>query len=108
MGLEGFGDLSIGLVACVLVLREVFAFLSKRESLAATDQGGDCDDARATLGQIDGKLDDLNAATQSMAAILTRTDPDGLPLCYTPRSLGKSVERLAESVDKLAARDRLG
>ena len=107
MGLEMLGDAGIGIVAAVLIIREVMSYLSKREAaLAASSDDGECDEAMGKLNSMDGKLDDLSAATQSMAAILTRTDPDGLPLCYTPRSLGTSLEKLAVSVDRLGERIR--
>jgi len=105
MGLEGVGDAGIVGVLVVLVLREVFSFLKSKEA----SMDGDCDDAMIKLSQIDDKVDDLQGATQAMSAILTRTDADGLPLAYTPRSLtttldalGKSVERLGDKVDRLA------
>ena len=108
MGLEHLGDAGIGIVAAVLIIREVMNFLAKREAAMSTGSSddGECDEAIGKLNSMDGKLDDLNAATQSMAAILTRTDPDGLPLCYTPRSLGTSLEKLAASVDRLGERIR--
>ena len=104
MALESLGDAGIGIVAAVLIIREVMSFLKAREESRGGDD--DCDEAMNKINGIDGKIDDLSAATQSMAAILTRTDPDGLPLCYTPRSLGASLDKLAQSVDRLGERIR--
>lgn len=110
MGLETIGDAGIGIVAAVLIIREVLNFISRRDAAAAaaaSDNGDDdCDEAIGKLNTIDGKLDDLAGATLQMSAILSRTDPDGLPLCYTPRSLGSTLEKLAASVDRLGERVR--
>ena len=109
MGLESIGDAGIGIVAAVLIIREVLNFISRRDAAAASASSGgddDCDEAIGKLNTIDGKLDDLAGATLQMSAILSRTDPDGLPLCYTPRSLGSTLEKLAASVDRLGERVR--
>ena len=108
MGLESLGDAGIGIVAAVLIIREVMSYLKTREATlaGAQPQDDDCDEAIGKLNSMDDKIDDLSAATQSMAAILTRTDPDGLPLCYTPRSLTLTLEKLAGSVDRLGERIR--
>jgi len=109
MGLESIGDAGIGIVAAVLIIREVLGFISRRDAAAASASSGgddDCDEAIGKLNTIDGKLDDLAGATLQMSAILSRTDPDGLPLCYTPRSLGSTLEKLAASVDRLGERVR--
>ena len=109
MGLESIGDAGIGIVAAVLIIREVLNFISRRDAAAASASSGgddDCDEAIGKLNTIDGKLDDLAGATLQMSAILSRTAPDGLPLCYTPRSLGSTLEKLAASVDRLGERVR--
>jgi len=106
MGLEAFGDAGVGIVAAVLIIREVLGYLKAREAANADADDGDCDEAIGKLNSIDGKLDDLAGATLQMSAILSRTDPDGLPLCYTPRSLGTTLEKLAASVDRLGERVR--
>lgn len=108
MGLDVLGDAGIGIIAAVLIIREVFSFLKTREAREAAnkDDDGDCDEALGKLKSIDTKLDDMSAATLQMSAILSRTDPDGLPLCYTPRSLVSTLEKLAASVDRLGERIR--
>ena len=109
MGLEALGDAGIGVVAAVLIIREVLGYLKAREAGEAAAAGaddGECDEAIGKLNSIDGKLDDLAGATLQMSAILSRTDPDGLPLCYTPRSLVSTLEKLAASVDRLGERVR--
>ena len=106
MGLEALGDAGIGVVAAVLIIREVLSYLKAKEAATASADDGDCDEAIGKLNNIDDKLDDLAGATVQMSAILTRTDPDGLPLCYTPRSLPVTLEKLAQSVDRLGERVR--
>ena len=101
MGLESIGDAGIVGVLVVLVLREVFSFLAKRESAVAGVSDDDCDEVMGKLGQVNSKVDDLAGATQAMSAILTRTDADGLPLCYTPRSLTSSLDALAKNIERL-------
>lgn len=108
MGLESIGDAGIVGVLVVLILREVFSFLAKREAAASGGVDEDCDEALGTMRKIDTKLDDLSGATQAMSAILTRTDADGLPLCYTPRSLTTSLDALAKNIERLTDRvDRI-
>jgi|TARA_R110002110_G_scaffold5043_4_gene25615 hypothetical protein len=109
MGLDSLGDAGIGIVAAVLIIREVMGYLKARE--ASSSSGGDdadCDEAIGKLNKIDDKVDDiqsgvadLRGATVQMSAILSKTDPDGLPLCYSPRSLTTSLSALSNSVEKL-------
>jgi hypothetical protein len=109
VGLEHLGDAGIGIVAAVLIIREVMGYLKAREQTSAiTADDGDCDEAIGKLNKIDDKVDDiqsgvadLRGATVQMSAILSKTDPDGLPLCYSPRSLTTSLTALSSSVEKL-------
>lgn len=94
MGLDSLGDAGIGIIAAVLIIREVMGYLKARESASG---GGDCDKAEETLSEI-------AASTQAMSAILVKTDSDGLPLCYTPRSLTTAIESLAVGIEKLSDR----
>ncbi len=110
MGLESLGDAGIGIVAAVLIIREVMGYLKAREQTSAiTADDGDCDEAIGKLNKIDDKVDDLQSgvadlrgATIQMSTILSKTDPDGLPLCYTPRSLTTSLDSLGKSIEKLS------
>ena len=110
MGIEHLGDAGIGIVAAVLIIREVMGYLKAREASSASGgDDGDCDEAVGRLNKIDDKVDDiqsgvadLRGSTVQMAAILSKTDPDGLPLCYSPRSLTTSLSALSASGEKLS------
>jgi len=109
----GIGGVSAAGILLVLIVREFLQYIAKRDTAASSDDM-DCDEAIGKLNKIDDKVDDLQSgvadlrgSTVQMAAILAKTDPDGLPLCYTPRSLtasldslGKSIERLSDKVDR--------
>lgn len=102
MGLEYLGDAGIGIIAAVLIVREVMGYLKTREASAGSASSADCDKAEETLTEI-------AKSTQAMSAILVKTDSDGLPLCYTPRSLTTAIESLASGIDKLSDKvERLG
>ena len=44
----------------------------------------------------------MSANMEKVSEVLTARDAEGLPLCYTPRSLGKSIEHLSVSVSRLS------
>tara|TARA_R110000824_G_scaffold102100_1_gene242262 strand:+ start:8515 stop:8853 length:339 start_codon:yes stop_codon:yes gene_type:complete len=97
----GIGGVSAAGILLVLVVREFLQYIAKRDAAASPDDDAECDAAMTKLDQVGEKVDDLQTSTQAMAAILSRTDPDGLPLCYTPRSLTTSLDSLAKSVERL-------
>ena len=99
--MENLGDIGIGVVAAVLILREVFSFL-KSQKLAAT-VGDDPHD------RIEADLATLVASTGQMAAMMLKTDDSGTPLVYTPRSLTTAIDALAKNIDRLTDKvERVG
>ena len=103
--LGGLGGLSAAGIFILIILREVFSFLKSKESgaPAASDPDPDC------VKEIDEQLKLIREAQvrtaancEKMAEVMAAKDLDGLPLVYTPRSLGKSIEALSTSINKLA------
>jgi len=78
-------QLSIGGILAILVLREVFGFLT-RDSTSAN---------RACLKQMAKQLHDLHQWHDV-------TDSEGVKIWYVRRSLEQSVEKLAGAIDTLA------
>ncbi|MAG27426.1 hypothetical protein CMI47_17985 [Candidatus Pacearchaeota archaeon] len=108
MGLEALGDAGIGIVAAVLIVREVLNFLKAREAPIQASEDGECDEAIGRLVRMEEQMSALASSTSEIATLMLRVDADGLPLVYFPRSLsaaiselGKSVERLSSKVDRL-------
>lgn len=95
------GELGVGGIFAILLLQTVLPYLKGRFN-DAPQQDGDCDKAEATLNEI-------AKSTQTMATILEKTDSDGLPLCYTPRSLTSAIESLSLGIEKLGDKvERIG
>ena len=103
--LGGLGGLSAAGIFILIILREVFSFLKAKESEApaAPDPDPDC------VKEIDEQLKLIREAQvrtaancDKLAEVMSAKDSDGLPLVYTPRSLGKSIEALSTSINKLA------
>jgi|TARA_R110002060_G_scaffold9715_1_gene14636 hypothetical protein len=44
----------------------------------------------------------MSTNMEKVSEVLSARDAEGLPLCYTPRSLGKSIEHLSLSISKLS------
>ena len=108
MGLEALGDAGIGIVAAVLIVREVLNFLKYREA-NSTVEDGDCEEALGRFAKMEQQMSSLASSTSEIATLMLRVDADGLPLVYTPRTLtsavtelGKSVVNLNRSVDLMA------
>jgi len=99
MNLDSLGDVGIVGVCVLLILREVFAFLKTRE--LASDPGVECEDATAKIASIEESMATLAASTSSIQTLIQKTDADGLPLVFTPRSLTAAIEGLGRSVDRL-------
>jgi hypothetical protein len=91
--MENLGDIGIGVVAAVLILREVFSFLKSQKLTAIA--GDDPHD------RIEADLATLVASTGQMAAMMLKTDDGGTPLVYTPRSLTTAIDQLAKNIDRL-------
>ena len=84
--MEHLAELGVGGIFCVLILQTVLPYF--KDKLKSTK-------AETTLSE-------LATSTQAMSAILVKTDSDGLPLCYTPRSLTTAIESLAIGIEKLS------
>jgi len=89
--MEHLAELGVGGILCMLILQTVLPYFKER----LTTGNEDCTKAEATLNEI-------AASTQAMSAILVKTDSDGLPLCYTPRSLTTAIENLATGIERLS------
>ena len=105
MNLDSLGDVGIVGVCVLLILREVFAFLKSREE--SETPAVDCEEALTKLpcsnrlAPIEDSMAKIAASSASIQAVLEKTDADGLPLVYTPRSLTSAIEGLGKSVDRL-------
>lgn len=101
MNLDSLGDVGVVGVCVLLILREVFAYLKSRESAATPTADGECEDAVTRLATIEENMAALATSTTSLQTLMMKTDADGLPLVYTPRSLTSAIEGLGRSVDRL-------
>ena len=99
MNLDSLGDVGIVGVCVLLILREVFAFLKTRG--LNPDPNLECEDATVKIASIEESMATLAASTSSIQTLLQKTDADGLPLVFTPRSLTSAIEGLGRSVDRL-------
>tara|TARA_R110000824_G_scaffold86623_2_gene214221 strand:- start:7144 stop:7491 length:348 start_codon:yes stop_codon:yes gene_type:complete len=111
-------QVGVGGILAVMVIREVLNFLKTRPEaglggLPAPGEDG-CDEARAELDQIGERTEALVASTTQIAALVSATDPAGLPLIYrdsqamtrlntTLEALQRSIERLGDRVDRPTA-----
>lgn len=103
----GLGGLSATGILIVMVLKVVLDYLKSRDEANAraekADSGDDC--AREIEEQLK-MLRETQARTaancEKMSEVLGAKDAEGLPLVYTPRSLGKSIESLSQSISKLS------
>ena len=106
--LGGLGGLSAAGIFILIILREVFAFLKTKEDdkpPPALPPSTDPECAREIEEQV-RLIRQAQARTaaycEKMSEVLSAKDAEGLPLVYTPRSLGKSIESLSISIPKLA------
>ena len=99
-----------GGILAILVIREVLGFLKHR---AATLQSGGSEEACDELSLVADRTEALVASTTQIAALVSATDPAGLPLIYrdsqamtrlntTLEALQRSIERLGDRVDRPA------
>jgi hypothetical protein len=103
----GLGGLSATGILVVMVLKVVLDYIKSRDEANAraekADGGDDC--AREIEEQLK-MLRETQARTaancEKMSEVLGAKDAEGLPLVYTPRSLGKSIESLSQSISKLS------
>jgi len=101
----GLGGFSATGILIVLVLKVVLDYLKGRD---ASDQG-DGSQKEDCVREIDEQLKMIREAQartaancERMAEVMAAKDVDGLPLVYTPRSLGKSIESLSQSITRLS------
>ena len=96
----------------MMVIREVLNFLKTRESTLPSGLSDEvCDEARTEIAEIGNRTEALVSSTQQIAALISATDPTGLPLIYrdsqsmsrlntTLEALQRSIERLGDRVDR--------
>lgn len=87
-------ELGVGLIAALMVIREVLNFLDrKRSSEGEPDSliGEHVSDVRGSVTAIKDKVDDLYEWHN-------KTDADGVPLWYVRRSLEESIKDLGEKI----------
>ena len=101
MNLDSLGDMGIVGVCVLLILREVFAYLKTREQADVLVQSGDCDDVVSKILSMEESMVALAGSTSAIQTLIQKTDADGLPLVFTPRSLTAAIEGLGRSVDRL-------
>tara|TARA_R110002110_G_scaffold1311_11_gene5540 strand:- start:6053 stop:6397 length:345 start_codon:yes stop_codon:yes gene_type:complete len=105
--LGGLGGLSAAGIFILIILREVFAFLKAKDGdkPAPLPPSTDPECAREIEEQV-RLIREAQARTaaycEKMSEVLSAKDAEGLPLVYTPRSLGKSIESLSISITRLA------
>ena len=54
------------------------------------------------LKMVQASMARMSVNMEKVSEVLSARDAEGLPLCYTPRSLGKSIEHLSMSVSRLS------
>ncbi|HML96681.1 MAG TPA: hypothetical protein PKC29_14760 [Thermodesulfobacteriota bacterium] len=87
-------ELGVGLIAALMVIREVLNFLDKRRG---SDRESDSlmsehvSDVKGSVTAIKDKVDDLHEWHN-------KTDADGVPLWYVRRSLEESIKALGEKI----------
>jgi len=54
------------------------------------------------LKMVQASMARMSTNMEKVSEVLSARDAEGLPLCYTPRSLGKSIEHLSVSISKLS------
>jgi len=56
-------------------------------------------------GKIDnlekGKLERMEDCLMRLIEIYSKTDNDGVPLCYHPRGWKESIDRMSQNIDKM-------
>ncbi len=87
-------ELGVGLIAAILVIREVLAFLEKKR-YGSGNRGiimsENVHDMKETVTTIKDKVDDLHLWH-------SKTDQDGIPLWYVRRSLEDAIKDLGERI----------
>ena len=86
-------ELGVGLIAALMIIREVFNFLERKKNGAGNSPMMDehVNDVRVAVSSIKDKVDDLYEWHN-------KTDGDGIPLWYVRRSLEESIRDLGEKI----------
>jgi len=82
MDTNNLAQLSVGLIAAILVLREVFSFLKTRNG----------------NNPVLKRLDEIDRRVQQLYDWHNVTDENGTKIWYAQRSMSRSVEKLSESI----------
>ena len=101
-------ELGVGLIAALLIIREVLGFVQKLSSKGngnngghgsngngSAVMGGHVADIRGSVMDIQGKVDDLYNWHN-------KTDANGIPLWYLQPSLEQSIKKLTVQIDRSA------
>ena len=87
-------ELGVGLIAALMVIREVLNFLGRKRGGAGesdTLMSEHVSDVKGSVTAIKDKVDDLHEWHN-------KTDSDGVPLWYVRRSLEESIRALGEKI----------
>ncbi|MCC6712916.1 MAG: hypothetical protein IT344_06080 [Candidatus Dadabacteria bacterium] len=87
-------ELGVGLIAAIMVIREVLNFLDKKRGGEGGPDpliGEHVSDVKGSVTSIKDKVDDLYEWHN-------KTDADGVPLWYVRRSLEESIKALGEKI----------
>lgn len=87
-------ELGVGLIAAIMVIREVLNFLDKKRGGEGEHDpliGEHVSDVKGSVTAIKDKVDDLYEWHN-------KTDADGVPLWYVRRSLEESIKALGEKI----------
>lgn len=87
-------ELGVGLIAAIMVIREVLNFLDKKRGGEGGHDpliGEHVSDVKGSVTSIKDKVDDLYEWHN-------KTDADGVPLWYVRRSLEESIKALGEKI----------
>lgn len=87
-------ELGVGLIAAIMVIREVLNFIERKKNGSGHDgalMNEHVNDVRGAVSVIKDKVDDLHEWHN-------KTDADGIPLWYVRRSLEESIKDLGEKI----------
>lgn len=95
-------ELGIGLIAAIMVIREVLGFLDKKKLHNGNESGGlnghgavmneHVNDVRFAVSKVKEKVDDLHDWHD-------KRDADGVPLWYVRRSLEDVIKELGHKIE---------
>ena len=106
--MDELGGISAAGILVVLVLREVLGFLRSQNKSgpsvesASSAPYGQVNELEEQMRMTQQSMARMSASCEKMAEVMSVKDADGLPLVYTPRSLGKNIDALTLSISKLS------